>query len=166
MKTIVCMFLIWGLHLQISHMKRGMRVFSFWLFGTTGLAIRSYMDPVRLLYLHDPTRTTIESDFYTCTIRPDPTWSDSDWRSDPTRTGDPVRLLYLPPLRPWPLEKNSFKNTHKITSWRRHCLWAALVTPSAARAKISHLVTSLSRSCVRTASVCLSQVVNKFGTSS
>ena len=84
-------------------MKRGMRVFSFWLFGTTGLAIRSYMDPVRLLYLHDPTRTTIESEFYTYTIRPGPQSSptfiparsdlirlglairsDSDWRSGPT----------------------------------------------------------------------------------
>ena len=30
--------------------------------------------------LHDPTRTTIGSDFYTCTIRP-----------DPMRTGDPIR---------------------------------------------------------------------------
>jgi hypothetical protein len=59
--------------------------------------------PVRLLYLHYPTRTTIGSDFYTCTIRPGPQSgptfiparsdlirrglairSDADWRSGPT----------------------------------------------------------------------------------
>jgi hypothetical protein len=59
--------------------------YQYFISFNSGLAIRSSMDPVRLLYLHDPTWTTIGSDFYTCTIRP-----------DPTRTGDPVRLLYLP----------------------------------------------------------------------
>jgi hypothetical protein len=54
--------------------------YQYFISFNSGLAIRSSMDPVRLLYLHDPTRTTIGSDFYTCTIRP-----------DPTRTGDPIR---------------------------------------------------------------------------
>jgi hypothetical protein len=67
--------------------------YQYFISFNSGLAIRSSMDPVRLLYLHDPTRTTIGSDFYTCTIRP-----------DPTRTGDSVRLLYLPPSIFEPLE--------------------------------------------------------------
>jgi hypothetical protein len=54
--------------------------YQYFISFNSGLAIQSSMDPVRLLYLHDPTRTTIGSDFYTCTIRP-----------DPTRTGDPIR---------------------------------------------------------------------------
>jgi hypothetical protein len=54
--------------------------YQYFISFNSGLAIRSSMDPVRLLYLHDPTWTTIGSDFYTCTIRP-----------DPTRTGDPIR---------------------------------------------------------------------------
>ena len=54
--------------------------YQYFISFNSGLAIRSPMDPVLLLYLHDPTRTTIGFDFYTCTIRP-----------DPTRTGDPIR---------------------------------------------------------------------------
>ena len=63
--------------------------YQYFISFNSGLAIRSSMDPVRLLYLHDPTRTTIGSDFYTCTIRP-----------DPTRTGDPIQrgLAIIPAL--------------------------------------------------------------------
>ena len=40
------------------------------------------------------------SDFYTCTVRP-----------DPTRTGDPIRLLYLPILYTLITSVNEVKST-------------------------------------------------------
>ena len=65
--------------------------YQYFISFNSGLAIRSSMDPVRLLYLHDPTRTTIGSDFYTCTIRPDPTRT-----GDPIRRGLPIKIFFMP----------------------------------------------------------------------
>jgi hypothetical protein len=83
-------------------------LYQYFISFNSGLAIRSSMDPVRLLYLHDPTRTTIGSDFYTCTIRPDPTRT-----GDPIRRGLAIRSDYYTCLQ----ISNNFPRLNKFFQW-------------------------------------------------